>query len=76
MVMEADGTKRTAHIDDYIRMAKLFHLNPLITVNGGVLVHPGELPPPLSPLLMYYMALLYSDKCLKRPRETAIRSRC
>ncbi len=67
MIMDDCGTKRSAKAADFIRMAKLFETNPRFPVNGGVLVQPSDIPSQLSPLLMYYMSLLYSEKCLETP---------
>jgi trimethylamine--corrinoid protein Co-methyltransferase len=62
-----DGSKRNATINDYVRLSKLYQVNPLYKANGGIIVQPGEVPPEISPVIMHYAALTHTDKCLQAP---------
>ncbi|MDO4555069.1 MAG: trimethylamine methyltransferase family protein [Lachnospiraceae bacterium] len=59
-----DGERRDALIEDYIEICKLFEQNSNFQVNGGVLVQPADLAAEHALEVMYYMSLLYSDKCI------------
>lgn len=63
-VVESDGAKRQALVDDYIRFLKLFHQSDLFKINGGILVDPCDLPPELKYPVMLYYTLSHTDKCL------------
>ncbi|MDX2454983.1 trimethylamine methyltransferase family protein [Desulfosarcina sp.] len=59
-----DGTRRSAVMADYVRLAKLVHQCPHFKVNGGILAQPSDVPADQSHLLMLYAAIVSSDKCL------------
>ena len=59
-----DGTRRSAVMADYVRLAKLVHQCPHFKVNGGILAQPSDVPADQSHLLMLYAAMVSSDKCL------------
>lgn len=63
-VVDMDGNKRPAAIEDYVKFAKLYHQQPSFDVNGGIIVQPNDLPVENATLLMFYMAYLYSDKTM------------
>ncbi len=65
LIAEKDGSKRTAHLDDYIKFAKLFQQNPAFHVNGGCMVDPDDIPLDDATLLMFYTAYTYSDKVMQ-----------
>ena len=63
-VIESDGTKRGALLEDYIAFLKLFHVSEYFKINGGILVDPNDLDSRNKYPLMLYYALTHSDKCL------------
>ena len=63
-IIEADGARRPALLSDYGRLAKMVHRSPWFKINGGILVQPNDVPPPLASLVMVYSTLVHSDKCL------------
>lgn len=70
-MVESDGTKRQALLDDYTRFLKLFHQSDLFKINGGILVDPCDLPPDLKYSVMLYCTLTHTDKCLIGMQSTA-----
>lgn len=70
-VVESDGTKRQAVVDDYVRFLKLFHQSDLFKINGGILVDPSDLPPEVKYPVMLYYTMTHSDKCLIGMQSTA-----
>lgn len=63
-VVDMEGNKRPAVIEDYVKFAKLYHQQKSFQVNGGIIVQPKDLPVDNATLLMFYMAYLYSDKVM------------
>lgn len=63
-VVDMDGVKRAAVVEDYVKFAKLYHQQPSFDVNGGIIVQPSDIPVDNATLLMFYMAYLYSDKVM------------
>ena len=59
-----NNIRREAIIDDYIKMAKLVHCKKEISINGGILVQPADIPADAFQLILLYTALLFSDKPL------------
>ncbi|MCG8619359.1 MAG: trimethylamine methyltransferase family protein [Desulfobacterales bacterium] len=63
-VIEADGTRRNAVMDDYRRFVKLVHQTPDFRLNGGILVQPEDIPTETAHLIMTHAAMTLSDKCI------------
>lgn len=63
-IIEKDGRKRLAYMNDYINFLKLFHQSDYFNINGGILVQPSELNSYESFPIMLYSTLTHSDKCL------------
>lgn len=63
-VVQADGSRRPAILDDYITFARLVHQAPCFKLNGGILVQPSDILAELGNVLMLYTALTTSDKCV------------
>lgn len=63
-ITELSGKRRAAVLEDYINICKLFEQKDAFHVNGGVLVQPEDIEPEHALEIMYYTALLYSDKCI------------
>ncbi len=64
LVVTPENRRRNATLADYLRIAKLVHTTPLLTLNGGVLVQPEDVNGQLSSLVMMYSAMCLSDKPL------------
>lgn len=63
-IVESDGARRNAVVDDYLNFLKLFHQSDHFKINGGILVDPTDLLPDFKyPVLLYY-TLTHSDKCV------------
>ena len=63
-VVDMEGNKRNAKVEDFIKFTKLYHQQKSFDVNGGIIVQPSDLPVENATLLMFYMTYLYSDKVL------------
>jgi len=63
-IVESDGTKRNASLDDYIKFLKLFHQSNYFKINGGILVDPCDIKTNFKYPIMLYYALTHSDKCV------------
>ncbi len=63
-IIEPDGSRRNAMTKDYIRFVKLVQQSSGFRVNGGILVQPYDIPPNQTHLLMPYLTMCYSDKCI------------
>lgn len=63
-IVTQDNRRRHATLADYLRIAKLVHSTPLLSLNGGVLVQPEDVGGQLSSLVMMYSAVCLSDKPL------------
>lgn len=64
LIMNADGTKREALMEDFISMCQMIQNNQDFSINGGIVVQPNDIPSKDAVLLMFYAAYLTSDKCL------------
>jgi trimethylamine--corrinoid protein Co-methyltransferase len=63
-IIEADGQRRDAVLEDYVTFAKLVHQTSHFNINGGILAQPSDIDPQESHLVMLYGALTHSDKCI------------
>jgi len=61
-VIDLDGERRSASIDDFNNFAKIAYLEPAMHMTGGVLCEPMDVPVPHRHLDMVYGLLRYSDK--------------
>ena len=62
MVIDFDGTRRNATLEDFHNFTKLAYMAPAMHMTGGVLVEPMDVPVPKRHLHMMYSLLKYSDK--------------
>ena len=62
MVIDLDGNRRNATLEDFNNFAKLAYMAPAMHMTGGVLVEPMDIPVPKRHLHMMYSLLKYSDK--------------
>lgn len=63
-VMDAAGNTRDALLRDHLELVKLVQASPELSLNGGILAQPSDVPAAVSHLAMHYASLVYSDKCL------------
>lgn len=63
-IMDMDGNKREATLEDYVNMMKLYEYNPSYQLNGGQMCVPGDVPPQYATLGLHYVSLLHSEKCI------------
>lgn len=63
-IIEQNGAKRLAVIEDYIQLLKLVHQCDHFNINGGLLVQPSNIEIKKSYPLMLYNTIIYSDKCI------------
>jgi trimethylamine--corrinoid protein Co-methyltransferase len=55
---------RKAVLGDYIKLAKLVHSIGEMSINGGILVQPVDIPADKFQLILLYTTVLFSDKAL------------
>jgi trimethylamine--corrinoid protein Co-methyltransferase len=63
-IIEGDGKKRDALLQDYVTFAKLVHQSEHLMLNGGILAQPSDIDAAKSHLIMLYAAMVNSDKCI------------
>lgn len=63
-VMDAQGNKRSATLEDYVKLLKLYEENPAYCINGGQACMPCEVDPAIASLALHYVALMYTDKTI------------
>jgi trimethylamine--corrinoid protein Co-methyltransferase len=63
-VVDENGAKRNAHVEDYLNFLKLVHKSDHFSINGGLLVQPSDIASARPFPLLLYLTLLHSDKCL------------
>lgn len=63
-IMNQEGERRFATIDDYIKFVKLYEASDSFKINGGVACQPYDIPHEWSTAIMFYTSFLYSRKCL------------
>jgi trimethylamine---corrinoid protein Co-methyltransferase len=63
-IIERDGTRRDARLDDYLAFLKLVQQCHLFSINGGILAQPSDIPARHATIVMLAAALVLSDKCI------------
>ncbi len=61
-VLDMEGTRRYATLDDLNQLQKLNHMASSVHIAGGPIVEPVDLPVPHRHMHMAYSGLKYSDK--------------
>lgn len=64
---EWDGKRRRGTMEDYIKCLKLVHAEENYSLNGGIMIQPGDIPQDTGAIEMFYATLLYSDKAIMLP---------
>jgi len=63
-IAERDGKRRPGTLQDYVKCTKLIQANEDYTINGGIMIQPGDVPNETAPIDMFYATLLHSDKAI------------
>lgn len=61
------GLRRCGTMEDYITCLKLVHAEDNYSINGGIMIQPGDVPEDIAALAMFYSMLLYTDKAIMLP---------
>lgn len=61
-VLDLDGKRRNATLEDFDNFAKLAYLEPYLHMTGGVVCEPMDVPVPHRHLEMVYSLMAHSDK--------------
>jgi len=61
-VLERDGSKHVATLEDLVKALRLYEANPSYSINGGVPCQPKDVDATWSTLMLHYVALLCSNK--------------
>lgn len=62
-----DGNRRRGTMDDYIKCLKLVEAEDSYSINGGIMIQPGEIPEKTAAVELFYTALLHSEKAIMLP---------
>lgn len=62
-----NGMRRRGTMEDYITCLKLVHAEDNYSINGGIMIQPGDVPEDIAALAMFYSMLLYTDKAIMLP---------
>lgn len=62
-----DGQRRRGTMEDYIKCLKLVHAEENYSINGGIMIQPGDIPEDTGAIQMFYATLMYSDKAIMLP---------
>lgn len=62
-----NGRRRRGTMEDYITCLKLVHAEDNYSINGGIMIQPGDVPEDIAALAMFYSMLLYTDKAIMLP---------
>jgi trimethylamine--corrinoid protein Co-methyltransferase len=62
-----NGRRRRGTMEDYITCLKLVHAEDNYSINGGIMIQPGNVQEDIAALAMFYSMLLYTDKAIMLP---------
>lgn len=62
-----EGNRRPGTMEDYVKSLKLVQAEELYSINGGILIQPGDAPEERAAVEMFYAALTHSDKAIMLP---------
>ncbi|SHF37474.1 trimethylamine methyltransferase family protein [Lactonifactor longoviformis] len=63
-ICEADGTLRSATLDDFLKLAVIVQESDEFAINGGILAQPSDIAAEISAEAMVYATICRSDKTL------------
>ena len=61
------GQRRRGTMEDYIKCLKLVQAEESYSINGGIMIQPGDVREETAAIEMFYATLLYSDKAIMLP---------
>lgn len=61
------GERRRGTMEDFIKCLKLVEAEESYTINGGIMIQPGEIAQETAAVQMYYEILLHSEKAIMLP---------
>ena len=62
-----EGKRRRGTMEDYIKCVKLFEAEDSYTVNGGIVIQPGEINQETAACEMFYAGVTHSEKAIILP---------
>lgn len=62
-----EGKRRRGTLEDYIKCMKLFEAEDSYTVNGGIVIQPGEIHQETAACEMFYAGVTHSEKAIILP---------
>ncbi|MCH1981244.1 trimethylamine methyltransferase family protein [Ruminococcus sp. OA3] len=62
-----EGKRRRGTMEDFIKCLKLVHAEDSYSINGGIMIQPGDIPEEAGAIQMFYATLLHSDKAIMLP---------
>ena len=62
-----DGNRRPGTMEDFVKCVKLVHSEDSYSINGGILIQPGDVPEVRSAVEMFYATVTHTDKALMLP---------
>lgn len=62
-----EGNRRRGTMEDYIKCMKLFEAEDSYTVNGGIVIQPGEIHQETAACEMFYAGVTHSEKAIILP---------
>ncbi len=62
-----EGRRRRGTMEDYKKCLKLVHAEESYSINGGIMIQPGDIPQETGAIQMFYAALLHTDKAIMLP---------
>ncbi len=65
LISDKEGKRRSATIEDYVKLMKLFEGNDYFHVNGGNIVQPSDIPVQSTSPILFYTAITHSEKCMR-----------
>lgn len=64
---DRDGNRRRGTMEDYIKCLRLVYADDMYSINGGIMIQPGDIPEETAAIEMFYATLLNSDKAIMLP---------
>ena len=62
-----EGNRRRGTMEDYVKCIKLFEAEDSYTVNGGIVIQPGEIHQETAAIEMFYAGITHSEKAIILP---------
>ena len=62
-----EGNRRPGTMEDYIKCLKLIEAEESYSINGGIMIQPGDVPEDTAAVEMFYATLIHSEKAIMLP---------